>query len=198
MPISHTPMLGTTRPLTGQDIALEFLQCLGFRHPLQQAVIVTYTLQDYEFAGYGLLSTLLRHQLALGADITILTTPPEGKTGRETEFKRKLDLLTTFSNDGIKVFVNENVHAKVYVFRDERKTETTIVGSANLTSRGFGQRGSPERDLLEMALSTGDTGVCDAVATIISDVFLNDIKTLDFATWWRINTDKISKARGGP
>jgi phosphatidylserine/phosphatidylglycerophosphate/cardiolipin synthase-like enzyme len=196
--MSANPVIqGTTRPITGQDIALEFLQCMGYRYALQQAVIVTYTLQDYEFAGHGLLSTLLRHQLVLGADIILLTTPPLGGTGQNREFRRKLELLTTFSNDGIRVFVNENIHAKLYIFRDERDIETIIVGSANLTSKGFGQRHSPETNLLEIALITGNTGLYGAIMRIINDIFIGNTRTMDFATWSNFNIDRISQARGG-
>jgi phosphatidylserine/phosphatidylglycerophosphate/cardiolipin synthase-like enzyme len=189
-------ILGTCKPITGRDIALEFLQCLGFRYALHQAYIVTYNLQDVDFSGYGLLSTLLLHQLALGADITVLTTPPEGK-GTGKDFKRKLNLLTTYRNNGIKVFLNHNIHAKVYIFRDERKFETVIVGSANLTSHGFFQSDSSGSNLLEIALTTNNTILYDEVAKLIGSEFINDKVTMDLATWERINIDKVSIARGG-
>jgi len=190
-------VFGTTKPITGQDIALEVLQCLGYRYVLRRAFVVTYTLQDYEFGMHRLLSTLLHRHTALGADITVLTTPPPGK-GTKAAFKRKLDLLTDFVRDGITVFVNENLHAKAYIFLDERGVETTIVGSANLTSRGVGVPHSPESNLIEMALVTWDTGVYNAVVRIIENEFLNDRKTTDFATWSALNIGKIAKARGGP
>lgn len=189
--------LGTTRPITGPDIALEVLQCLGYRYALKKALIITYTLHDYEFSGHGLLSTLLRHQVALGADITLLTTPPPGK-GTKAGFKRKFDLLTALERNGITVFVNDNLHAKAYVFLDEREVETTIVGSANLTSGGFGVPTSPEKNWLELALVTSDAGVYDATLQLITDHFLSDAKTLDFATWSAINRSKIILASHHP
>jgi len=194
---SRASILGTTRPITGPGIALEVLQCLGYRYALKQAFIITYTLHDYEFTGHGLLSTLLRHQVTLGANITILTTPPPGK-GTRAGFRRKFDLLTALERNGITVFVNDNLHAKAYVFLDERNVETTIIGSANLTSGGFGVPTSPAKNWLEIALVTSDAGVYDATVRIITDSFLNDARTLDFASWSAINRNKIILASHHP
>jgi len=191
---SPASAFGTTRPITGPDIALEVLQCLGYRYALKEAFIITYTLHDYEFTGHGLLSVLLRHQVTLGANITLLTTPPPGK-GTRAGFKRKLNLLTALERNGITVFVNDNLHAKAYVFLDERGIETTIIGSANLTSGGLGVPTSPAKSWLEIALVTSDVGVYGATVRIVTDSFLNDARTMDFASWSAINREKIIRAQ---
>ena len=93
-------------------------------------------MQDYDFWGEGRLSGLLLKQLGWGAAIRLVTTPPPGAV-TSAGFRSKYALLSTLSRHGVEVLLNEKLHAKAYLFMDERNVATTVVGSANLTKGGF-------------------------------------------------------------
>ena len=153
-------------------------------------------MQDYEFWGNGHLSQHLLRQLSLGARVIVMTTPPPGKTGGGEKFKEKLSLLEELDRSGAEVFLNTRIHAKAYLFQDDKESELLIVGSPNLTSSGFGTRGSNSQDLLELALLTEDPLVFSTASQLIQDDFIGHPETLKFATWVTINRSIIAHAKG--
>ena len=79
-------------------------------------------MQDYDFWGNGLLSNLLLRQLAYGAQITVMTTPPPGnKWEEESLLERKLRLLEELDSKGADVYVHPHLHAKAYLFQDDKQ-----------------------------------------------------------------------------
>ena len=80
-------------PCLGDDVAQEVLQWIGAFRMLNKATIVSYNMQDYDFWGEGRLSHHLLRQLAHGAHVVVMTTPPPGQTGTGDAFKEKLQLL---------------------------------------------------------------------------------------------------------
>lgn len=184
-------------PVMGDDVAKEVLQWIGAFRALREAFVISYNMQDYDFWGHGRLSDLLRRQIGNGAKVTLLTTPPPG-TGANQAFKDKLWLLENLNREGIEIYLHDRLHAKAYIFTDDRELCMTIVGSANLTSRGFGVRGVPEDNLLELALLSADPDVHRATVDLAKKRLLGDLETLDFATWAANNYEKIVRAKGGP
>ena len=185
-------------PCLGDDVAKEVLQWIGAFTLLNQATIISFNMQDYEFWGNGILSSLLIRQLAYGAKITVMTTPPPGGNGRSNRFKSKLRLLEQLDKNGAEVYLHPDLHAKAYLFQDSMKSEMMIVGSPNLTSRGFGTRGSNTPDLIELALLTKDPLVYSLTAKLIETDLIGNPGTLDFATWAANNRSKIEEAKGAP
>ena len=183
-------------PITGQAVPLEILQCIGVFRQLQEAYIITYTLQNYDFSGHGILSTLLARQITNGAKIKLMTTPPPGKPHKST-FKEKLRILEQLDHSGIELYLHDNLHAKVYLFLDDMQKNTTIVGSANLSHRGFGRPGSSQDNLLELALITNEPNIYHSVLTTIQNSFINDKMTSDFSTWKTNNHSNIAIAKAG-
>ena len=154
-------------PCLGDDVAKEVLQWIGAFRQLTRATIISYNMQDYDFWGNGRLSSLLLRQLAYGAEIVVFTTPPPGATGNRTAFKQKLSLLEDLQKNGADVYLHERLHAKAYLFLDSDDSRMLIVGSANLTSRGFGRRGATSDDLLELALLTGESQIYSSTLQVI-------------------------------
>lgn len=189
------PHLTDIKPITGNDVAFEILQCIGSFKQLHEAFIITYNLQNYDFSGHGLLSRLLTRQIINGASITLMTTPPPGKPHKKA-FQDKLFLLEQLDQSGINLHLHNNLHAKVYLFLDDKKVNTTIVGSANLTHRGFGTPQDPN-NLLELALITSDPDIYSQTLSLIKDKFLNDQMTSDFGTWKTVNQQNVAIAKGG-
>lgn len=183
-------------PCLGDDVAREVLQSIGAFASLTKAMIVSFNMQDYEFWGNGRLSDHLLRQLANGAQIKVLTTPPPGKTGSGSAFKNKLMLLETLDKFGAEVYLHDRLHAKAYLFEDENNGKRMIVGSPNLTAEGFGSGGSSGDGLLELALLTGDDLVFSTTASFIETDLLGNANTLEFATWVALNGSKIAQARG--
>ncbi len=184
-------------PILGNEVAAEVLQCIGAFRVLKEALIVSYNMQDYDFWDQGRLSWLLRRQIANGAKVTLLTTPPPGKSTKQA-FKDKLTLLEDLSTSGIDIYLNERLHAKAYLFFDQEEMKTTIVGSANLTKGGFGIRSAPLDCLLELALITYDPEVHKKTANVIYNKIIGDIQSMDFYTWRILNRERIGLAKGGP
>ncbi len=194
-------MVGTSSslyvsPITGDIVALEVLQCIGYFRQVKEAIITTFTLNDYDFVGHGLLTTLLDRQITNGAKITLLTSPPPDD-GSRNKFLRKYQILERLDRSGINVQLHDDLHAKVFLFLDNRDVKTTIVGSANLTNRGFGIRGAPN-NLLELALITSDPDLYNRTSSIVNQSFLNHINTCSFSSWRSKNQNKIAWAMGGP
>lgn len=175
---------------------MEVLQRIGTFRMLKEALVISYNMRDYDFWGHGRLSALLRRQLANGARVILMTTPPPGKGGNKA-FKEKLFLLEELDRNGISIYLNDMLHAKAYLFVDDREVRTTIVGSANLTEGGFGIKGAPADSLLELALITGDPDVHRTTVEVIRTKLIGNPKTLDFAVWVIINRKKIALAKGG-
>ena len=182
-------------PVMGDDVAMEVLQWIGSFRALSEAFVISYNMQDYDFWGHGRLSDLLRRQIGNGAKITLLTTPPPGK-GTNQAFKDKLSLLENLNQNGVEIHLNEQLHAKAYIFLDDRELLMTIVGSPNLTSRGFGVRGTSD-NWLELALLTSDPDVYQATVDLVTKKLLGHSETVDFATWVISNQNKIALAKGG-
>lgn len=188
--------LPTAIPILGDEVAKEVLQWIGSFRLLNKATIISYNMQDYDFWGNGVLSDHLIKQLANGAQITVMTTPPPGKSGKKTAFKRKLQLLEELDHKGATVYVHPDLHAKAYLFQDNQKAEMVIVGSPNLTRRGFGTKEPNEPDLLELALLTGDPLVYSSTTKVIKSKLIGNAGTLKFATWVANNLSAISNAKG--
>ena len=185
-------------PALGDEVAQEVLQWIGAFRMLSNATIVSYNMQDYDFWGNGVLSDHLLRQLAFGAHITVMTTPPPGDSGAGSAFKDKLALLEELHKKGAHVYVHPDLHAKAYLFRDDRDEEMVIVGSPNLTSRGFGTRGAQKPNLLELALLTADSEIYSSTARLIGARLIGNSGTLDFGAWVASNRDKVAQARGAP
>ena len=183
-------------PCLGHEVAREVLQWIGALRLLVQATIISYNMQDYEFWGNGRLSQHLLKQLALGASITVMTTPPPGQRGDRRQFQTKLKLLEELDRNGATVYLHPDLHAKAYLFRDDSNSEMAIVGSPNLTSAGFGNQPPSVRTLLELALLTEDPTVYTDTRNIIETKLIGNHGTLDFATWVVQNRSIIAQAKG--
>jgi hypothetical protein len=179
--------------IDGGEIAIEVLQAIGYRTTLRSATIVSYNMQDYDFWGNGRLSHLLMRQLAFGASIRLVTTPPPGTPAKAT-FRSKYSLLSTLDKNGVQVFLNEKLHAKAYLFLDSTDTTTTIVGSANLTESGFGMTLTSLESLVELAMLSSDSPTLDKALEFVGTKILADPRTEDFATWFSRNSAEIGKA----
>lgn len=185
-------------PALGDDVAKEVLQWIGAFRLLSKATIISFNMQDYDFWGQGRLSHLLLRQIAYGALITVMTTPPPGNDGKKQAFRDKLQLLEVLVANGAEVYLNPDLHAKAYLFQDSQNSEMVIVGSPNLTSRGFGTKGSTTPDLIELALLTGDELVYSSTGKIIETGIIGNPRTLTFAKWASNNRLKIAAAKGAP
>ena len=185
-------------PVLGDDVAKEVLQWIGAFRMLSRATIISFNMQDYDFWGNGYLSDHLVRQLAYGAQITVMTTPPPGNSGRGSAFREKLRLLEQLVKYGANVYVHPHLHAKAYLFQDDRNAEVVIVGSANLTARGFGTNQPGSEDLLELALLTEDPVVYSSTERVIDTKLIGNPDTLDFATWVANNPTTIAQARRAP
>ncbi|MBA7649227.1 hypothetical protein ES703_57022 [subsurface metagenome] len=194
--MNGTPSAPFAIPVMGDDVAMEVLQWIGAFRALSEAFVISYNMQDYDFWGHGRLSDLLRRQVGNGAKITLLTTPPPGK-GTNQAFKDKLLLLENLNREGVEIHLHERVHAKAYIFTDDRELCMVMVGSANLTSRGFGVRGVSQDDLLELAILTADPDVHRVTVELAKERLFGDRETVDFTTWVTENYEKIALAKGG-
>ena len=194
-PESAAPTSGAIPPsfLDGGEIALEVLQAIGYRTTLKAATIVSYSMQDYDFWGQGQLSHLLKRQLTLGASVRLITTPPPGAATR-VSFRSKYELLSNLDKNGIQIFLNEKLHVKAYLFLDSTNTTTTVVGSANLTGRGFGMKVRPEDNLVECAMITGDSTALQKALQFVQSKIIADSRTEMYATWFSRNSADIKKA----
>lgn len=184
-------------PILGDEVAKEVLRWIGAFRQLTKATIISFNMQDYDFWGNGRLSNLLRRQLAHGAAIDVMTTPPPGTTGGGIAFKNKLALLEDLQHNGAAIYLHRQIHAKAYLFADSENSTMLIVGSPNLTSTAFSGHATHSDNLLELALLTGDTRAYDATLRFIETNLFLDPATVDFATWSRQNISAVAQARGG-
>ncbi len=194
--ISGASGLPILTPGLGDDVAKEVLQWIGAFRQLEQAIIISFSMQDYDFWGNGHLTSHLLRQLALGARIVVMTTPPRGETGLGIEFKRKLSLLEDLQKNGAEVYLNDRLHAKAYLFSDSSDSKMLIVGSANLTSSGFGLPGTASNDLLELALLTEDSRSYSSTLQFIEARLIGNPDTLEFSAWVRLNRSRVARAKG--
>jgi phosphatidylserine/phosphatidylglycerophosphate/cardiolipin synthase-like enzyme len=145
-----------------------------FRRPQGSIYIVSPYLQDYAFLGTSPLSTLLLSHLASGAEVTLLTTPPPGSPEKATA-KEKFRLLKQLNDRGVRVLVNNDLHAKIYLFEESSVTKSVILGSANMTTPAM------ER-LLEIALVSYNHELYSGVNRIVAR-FEHDTRTVPLVRW---------------
>ena len=105
-------------------------------------------------------------------------------------------MLEDLEKKGAEVYLNEQLHAKAYLFLDSKNAKMLIVGSANLTSSGFGRRGKSSDDLLELALLTGDPKIYSSTLQVIEAKLFGASDTMEFAAWVRLNRSKVAQAKG--
>ena len=186
----------TPTPALGNEVAKTVLQWIGVVRQLEDATIISYNMQDYDFWGNGRLSDHLLRQLSFGARIVVMTTPPPGKNGEKPAFKKKLALLEKLVQQGADVYLHEHLHAKAYLFNDSDHAKMLVVGSPNLTSRGFGGFQANSDDLLELALLTGDSCTYSCTLEFIENQILGHPDTQSFAIWARCHRTQVAQAKG--
>lgn len=183
------------RPRLGHEVADEVLQQIGAASTLRQATIISYNMQDYNFEGQGHLSDLLKRQIVDGARVVVMTTPPPGKSGNRKAFQQKLTLLEKLSREGAEVHLNERLHAKAYLFQKAIDEKRTIVGSPNLTDRGFGLKRNGNISFLELALSTTSSQTYGSTQEVIESRLYGDSGTMTFEDWTVLNADLVLQAK---
>lgn len=164
----------TTQPLavTGRDISTELYARL--RRPQNSIYIVSPYLQDYSFLNTSPLSSLLLNQLSVGTRVTILTTPPPGRPERSAA-KTKYVLLRRLRDQGVRVLVNTELHAKIYLFEESVITRSVIMGSANMTSHAM-------NELLEVVIASYNHEFYKALFQIVIR-FEDHRGTMDLTRW---------------
>ncbi len=132
----HAPV---SLPAVAKAVANESLQNIlvqELRNPeLSRAWLVSPFASDHD--KWSLfpqpLSVLLATQLRRGAEITLVTRPPDSGDGG----KPKRQFLDALTREGIKVLVNHRLHAKIYLFETDSNRCRWLVGSHNLTESGL-------------------------------------------------------------
>ena len=160
------------RAVTGRAISSELYARL--RRPQESIYIVSPFLQDYSFLGTAALSSLLLKQLASGTQVTALTTPPPGNREKRAA-KVKYLLLKMLRERGVRVLVNDMLHAKIYLFEESSITRSVIMGSANMTTPAMDK-------LLEVAIASYNHDFYKALFQIVIR-FENDRGTMNLTRW---------------
>lgn len=175
------------KPITGKEIPRAIYARL--RRNLQCIYIVTPFLEDYEFFGKSPLSWFLFKHVAAGTSVYMFTTPPGSPPTSQRAFVTKYRLLNSLNARGVKVQVNPQLHAKIFLFEEPAITKTTIVGSANLTVPAMNER-------LEIALLSFNRELYERVLIIIKK-FLNHHDTKTFLRWKIGEAGRIKQVLGG-
>lgn len=175
------------KPITGREIPLALYARL--RRNLECIYIVTPFLEDYEFFNKSPLSSFLLRHIAVGTSIYMFTTPPGSPPTSKRAFVMKYRLLDSLNARGVKVQVNPQLHAKIFLFDEPLTTKTTIVGSANLTAPAMNER-------LEIAFLSFNRELYDRVLSIVKK-FLNHNDTKSFLRWKVAEARKIKQIVGG-
>lgn len=171
--------------LANENIRKRLLENLV--RPQTRIMIVTPFLQDVDMGNNRTLRTFLEQQIKADTEIELFTMPPPLKRG--AEFRRKYNLLETYSRIGTRVFLNNNLHAKVFCFNNDDSMLITMLGSANLTSKGL-------YESLEVAMFSARQAVYHSVMANLR-MFLRDKDTTDFLAWQLKNWSMIKAFLGG-
>ena len=169
------------------DIRLQLLKSLA--SPQTKIIIVTPFLQDVDMGGSRGVRTFLGQQIKSRAEIELLTTPPDLTKAKSGEFRRKYNLLRDYSLLGTSVFLNPKLHAKAFCFNNEDVRRITVLGSANLTSKGL-------YDNLELAFLSARDAVYHSVMANVR-VFMRHQDTTPLDVWVTRNALAIKTATGG-
>jgi hypothetical protein len=171
--------LSTIDAIDGPELALSLLK--GFQSVrLTDIWIVTPFLHDFD--QWPLkpvpLSNLLVEHCSRGVRVTLVTKPPD--VGDD----KKERLLTVLSTNGVRVKVNDRLHAKIYLFREEREGGTVLwhVGSSNLTFPGLRRWLETSMRGYRVAEYEEAFGAAYRIA--------EEADTLDFDFWWSVNRTK--------
>jgi len=141
--------------------------------PQTHIMIVTPFVQDVDFGNSRTLHTFLALQRKSDATIELFTTAPDWD--KPKEFRRKYALLETYSILGVKILLNEKLHAKAFCFNNDGTFLITLLGSANLTEGGLVNR-------LELALFSARDGVYHSVMAHVRQ-FERDKSTEAYLLW---------------
>jgi hypothetical protein len=83
----------------------------------------------------GQLSARIGRERKRGVEVTLITRPPSANEG----IASKREFLDRLERDGVQVLVNQNLHAKIYLFDAAPATMKWYLGSHNLTEGGLGK-----------------------------------------------------------
>jgi HKD family nuclease len=150
-------------------------------------MIVTPYLQDVEMGSTRTVRTFVEQQAKAGTAIELFTTPPTIKNS--AEFHRKFQLLETFALLGVRIVLNDKLHAKAFCFNNGDVMMVTVLGSANLTTGGF-------YDHLELAVHSGKDAVYHSVMAHVR-IYIRDSQTSEFAVWKAKNALQLNALRKG-
>lgn len=140
--------------------------------PQSSIIIVTPFLQDVDIEAGRTLAGLLRSQVTASTEVELFTTPPSGKGG---EFLRKYQLLEVFRALGLKIYLNDKLHAKAFCFNNDGRLFVSLVGSANLTTAGLKQN-------LELAVFSARRQFYHSTIALVRK-FVRDRHTDEYLAW---------------
>lgn len=143
--------------------------------PQTSICIVTPFIEDVQLGTARTVQTFFASQMRAGTEVLLFTTPPD--LTKEREFRRKYGLLESFSVVGVRILLNDLLHAKAFCFNYGGQTLITLVGSANLTTGGLGQR-------LELAIFSARPHVYHATMAHIR-IFERGGRTEEYLQWKR-------------
>lgn len=125
----------TARALSDKDFAIQLLLILK-EQDLTQFRIVSPFLTDVKPSqfGYASLSSLLADARNRGCSIEVITRPP---VAADPSASAKFTLLTVLRQLEIPIYLNANLHSKIYVSKRKPDRFTWILGSHNLTQRAL-------------------------------------------------------------
>lgn len=98
---------------------------------LQSARIVAPFATDIQFGPLGLLSEVMIDAKRRGCRICVITRPP---SSTDADLASKQRLLRVLHDEQIELYVNPQLHSKVYLFERAAERKLWAVGSHNLTS----------------------------------------------------------------
>lgn len=98
---------------------------------LRTARIVAPFATDVNFGSLGLLSQAMIEAKKRGCRVCLITRPP---ASGDTDISAKQRLLKVLHEEQIELYVNPQLHAKVYLFEREADRKFWAVGSHNLTN----------------------------------------------------------------
>jgi len=130
----------------------------------KELILATPFFSDVEILGRGPVSFYIS-RLAKTAEVFLITKPPKSHTQKK--------LIRILSLSGVKVYLNELLHAKIIVAKRSPLSGLVIIGSANLTIGGLYRN-------MELALITDDQNVLQDLNTELDRIKIKSKEADEF------------------
>jgi len=190
---SQEPTMTHTQAIHGDQIAKKFVSLVQWARGGSLTIVTPY-INDFEIGTESVSSRIMKIA-RMNSELSFLVAPPDNPhrahTGNEhlscgacVAAAKKVLLLDKYSKFAKDIRIKDNLHAKIYIAKSERRGPKCLTGSVNLTRQAF-------KVLCELGIYTSDKLIITQISSIVR-LWIREttVPAQEYRVWRREFLDK--------